>query len=153
MVGIEKNEGEDTEGLVREILNEMGVLRESIEFHAVHRVGQKRVSTNSESSANGNGPSRSYNRQIIMRFVNRQHRELVWRNKENISKSKKYSGAFLVPDYPKEIAQGRSLLRKAARRARDNVNEIKAEIRNNRLYLVNSQTSYSLKELPEFLKE
>ena len=86
-----------------------------------------------------------------MRFVNRQHRELVWRNKENISKSKKYSGAFFVPDYPKEIGQERSLLRKAARRARDN--EMKAEIRNNRLYLVNSQTSYSLKELSEFLKE
>ena len=147
MVGIEENEGEDTEGLVREILNEMRVLRESIEFHAV----QKRVSTKSESSANGNGPSRLYNRQIIMRFVNRQHRELVWRNKENISKSKKYIGAFFAPDYPKEIAQEQSLLRKAARRARDN--EIKPEIRNNRLYLVNSQTSYSLKELPEFLKE
>ena len=86
-----------------------------------------------------------------MRFVNRQHRELVWRNKANISKSKKHSRAFFVPDRPKEIAQERSLLRKAARRARDN--EMKVEIRNNTLYLVNSQISYSLKELPEFLKE
>ena len=86
-----------------------------------------------------------------MRFVNRQHRELVWRNKANISESKNYSGAFFVPDYPKEIAQERSLLRKAARRARDH--EIEAEIRNNRLYLINSQISYSLKELPKVLKE
>ena len=113
--------------MVREILDEMGVLRESIEFHAVHRVGQKRESTKSESSANGNGHSRSYNRQIIVRFVNRQHRELVWRNKENISKSKKYSGAFFVRNYPKEIAQERSLLRKAARRARDNEIKLKYE--------------------------
>ena len=71
LVGMEENEDEDTEGLVREILNEMGVLRESIEFHTVRCVGQKRVSTKSESSANSNGPSQSYNRQIIMRFVNR----------------------------------------------------------------------------------
>ena len=124
MVGIEENECEDTEVLVCEILDEMGVMRESLEFYAVYRVGQKRVSTKSESSANGNEPS-PYNRQIIMRFVNRQHRELVWRNKTNISKSKKYSGTFFVPDYPKGIAQERSLLRKAATRARDN--EIEAE--------------------------
>ena len=43
LVGIEENEGEDTEGLVHEILDQMGVLQESIKFHAVHRVGQKRV--------------------------------------------------------------------------------------------------------------
>ena len=99
----------------------------------IHRIPRsascwsKKSSTKSESSSNVNGPSQSYSHQIIMRFVNRQHRELVWRNKENISKSKKYSGAFFVPDYPKEIAQERSLLRKAAKRARDD--EIKAEIR------------------------
>ena len=88
-----------------------------------------------------------------MRFVNRQHRELVWRNKAKISKSKNYNGAFFVPDYPKEIAQDQSLLRNAARRARNNeIVLIEAEIRN-KLYLVNSQIIYNLKELPEFLKE
>ena len=37
LVGIEE-EGEEPEDVVREILQQMGVLRENLEFHAVHRV-------------------------------------------------------------------------------------------------------------------
>ena len=55
LVRIEENEGENTEGLVREILNEMGVLRESIEFHVVHRVGQKESLTNLNPVQTGMG--------------------------------------------------------------------------------------------------
>ena len=74
LVGIEEEEGEEPEDVVREILQHMGVLRENLEFHAVRRVGEKRWLSKDGIQ---------YNRQIIMRFVNRQDRDRVWKNRED----------------------------------------------------------------------
>ena len=84
LVGIEE-EGVKPD-VVHEIHQQMGVLRENLEFHAVHRVGEK-----CWLSRDGI----QYNRQIIMRFVNRQDRDRVWRNKEKILECEKYKHAFL----------------------------------------------------------
>ena len=82
LIGIQEKEQEDVEKIVRGILDEMGVLRDKLKFHAVHRVrGKKQVG--------------KYNRQIIMRFVVcRQDQDRVWMNKENIKNSKDNSSAF-----------------------------------------------------------
>ena len=77
-------EEEDFEVIVRDILRDMGITREIAGFHAVHRVGPIR-----------RGPDgKPFRRQIIIRFISRKDRNEVWHRKENISKTKKYLGAF-----------------------------------------------------------
>ena len=77
LIGVKEQDGEDCENVVRRILTEMGVLRDGVGFHAVHRVGPQIR----PAHAKGNG------RQIIMRFLNRQDREHVWRNRGEIKKT------------------------------------------------------------------
>ena len=71
--------------------------------------------------------------------------------KENVSKAKKYLGAFFVQDYPREVAAERAQLRKIAKKARD-IHKMKVEIKNNKIVMVDSGVSYGLKELPHYLK-
>ena len=43
LIGIQEKEQEDVEKIVRGVLDEMGVLRDNVEIHAVHRVGVKKT--------------------------------------------------------------------------------------------------------------
>ena len=140
LVGIEE-EGEEPEDVVREILQQMGVLRENLEFHAVHRVGEKRWLSKDGIQ---------YNRQIMMRFINRQDRDRVWKNKVKILECEKYKHAFFVKDLLKEVAREKAILRKVVKKAKDN--NIECHLRNHKVFLANTQMAYSLKELPEYLK-
>ena len=133
--------------IVRGILDEMDVLRDNREFHAVHRVGVKRQA--GQYLDHPNGP-RQYNRQIIMRFVNRQDWHRVWMNKEKIKNSKDYSLAFITQDFSKEIADERAKLRKIAKNVKDN--NIQVKIRKNKIFVVSSQMSYGLKEIYGIIK-
>ena len=85
----------------------------------------------------------------MMRFVNRQDRDRVWMNKGKIKNSKDYGSAFFTRDFPNEIADERAKLRKIAKNAKDN--NIQVEIRKNKIFVVLSQMSYGLKEIPDFL--
>ena len=85
----------------------------------------------------------------MMRFVNRQDRDRVWMNKGKIKNSKDYGSAFFTQDFPNEIADERAKLRKIAKNAKDN--NIQVEIRKNKIFVVSSQMSYGLKEIPDFL--
>ena len=91
-----------------------------------------------------------YNRQIIMRFVNRQDRDRVWKNKEKILECEKYKHAFFVKDLLKEVATEKAILQKVAKKPKDN--NIEYHLRNHKVFLVNTRMAYSLKELPEYLK-
>ena len=71
----------------------MGVLRDNLQFHAVHRVGVKKQVGQYLNHPDGPG---QYNRKIIMLFVNRQDRDRVWINKEKIKNSIEYSSAFFT---------------------------------------------------------
>ena len=79
LIGIQEKEQEDVEKIVRGILDEMGILWDNLEFHVVHRVGVKKQV--GQYLDHPDWP-RQYNRQIIMRFVNRQDQDRVWMNKE-----------------------------------------------------------------------
>ena len=147
LIGIQEKEQEDVEKIVRDILDEMGVLQDNLEFHAVYHVGVKRQI--GQYLDHPNGP-KQYNHQIIMRFVNQQDRDRVWINKEMIMNSKDYSSAFFTQDFPKEIADERSKFRKLVKNAKDN--NIQVEIRHNKIFVVSIQMSYGLKEIPDFLK-
>ena len=74
LIGIQEKEQEDVEKIVHGILDEMGVLRDNLDFHAVHCVGVKRQVGQYLDHPNG---SKQYNHQIIMRFVNQQDRDRV----------------------------------------------------------------------------
>ena len=138
--GMEAEE-EDCEVIVSEILRDMGITQEIAGFHAVQRVGPIR-----------RGPDgKPFRRQIIMRFISRKDRNEVWHRKENISKARKYRGAFFVQDYPREVAAERAELRKIARKARD-IYKMKVEIKYNKIVMVDSGVSFGLKELPQYLK-
>ena len=82
----------------------MGLLREGLTFHAVHRVGPNRS-------------DRTSPRQIIIRFLVRKDKERVWQNRQKISKSVKFGTCFFTLDYTKEIADERSLRRKIAKKS------------------------------------
>ena len=137
LVGIEEEEGEEPEDVVREILQQMGVLQENLEFHTVHRVGEKCWLFKDGIQ---------YNRQI----VNRQDRERVWKNKEKILECEKHKHAFFVKDLPKEVTKEKAILRKVVKKAKDN--NIECHLRSHKVFFVNTQMAYSLKELPEYLK-
>ena len=139
---VKENGDEDCEKLVRKILDEMGVLRYDLDFHAVHRV--PRVVPSQKDK-------RDTPRQIIMRFTSRKDRDRVWAEKEKIKKCKEFSSCFFVADLPQEVVQERAQLRRTAKRARD-ILKIKAEVRNDKLVLVESNLRYKLEEIPEYLK-
>ena len=112
LIGIQEKEQENVEKIVDGIFDEMGVLWDNLEFHAVHRVGvQRQVG---EYLDHPDGP-KQYNHQIIMRFVNRQDQDRVWMNKEKIKNSKDYSSAFFTQDFSKDE---RAKLRKIAKMPR-----------------------------------
>ena len=68
------------------------------------------------------------------------------------STDKLFENAFFVPDLTGENADISYKLRKAARRAREKY-KMKVSIRNNRLCMVESGTSYGMNEIPQFLSE
>ena len=85
-----------------------------------------------------------------MRFVNRQDRDRVWKNKEKILECEKHKHAFFVKDLPKDVAKEKEILQKVVKKAKDN--NIECHLRNHNVFLVNTQMAYSFKELPEYLK-
>ena len=145
LIGVKEN-GDDEcvklVKLVRKILDEMGVLRYGLDFHAVHRVPRVVPSQKDKQ----NTP-----RQIIMTFTSRKDRYRVWAEKEKIKKCKEFSSCFFVADLPRKAAQDRPPLRRIANSARD-ILKIKAEVRNDKLVLVESNLRYKLEEIPEYLK-
>ena len=86
-----------------------------------------------------------------MRFTSRKDRDRVWAEKGKIEKCKEFSSCFFVTDLPREVAQERAQLRRIAKRARD-IHKIKADVKNNKLVLVESNLRYKLEEIPEYLK-
>ena len=142
---LEEKDEEDTEELFIRCLTEMNVYDPQMSFHAVHRVGQQR-------KRKGGPNVTQAPRHIIARFLSRKDRDLVWKNREKIKETEHFKDAFFVPDLCKQDAEEGFKLRQALRCAR-NVFKMKVEIRNNRLLMVDSGLSYSLQELPEYLKK
>ena len=68
-----------------------------------------------------------------------------------IKKCKEFSSCFFVADLPLEVAKERARLRIIAKRARG-ILKIKAEVRNDKLVLVESNLRYKLEEIAEYLK-
>ena len=139
---VEEQPEENTEALFIRILTEMKVYRPSMQFHAVHRQpnGGRRTPGNSDTP-----------RHIIARFVCRKGRFCL-ESKEAIKKTENYKNAFVVPDLVKELAEEGAKLREAVRCAR-RVFSLNAAIRNNRFVMLDSGFSYTVKDIPDYIKK
>ena len=123
----------------------MNLYDPQIRFHPVHRVSQQRKRKG--------GPNVTQAlRHIIAIFLSRKDRDLAWKNRDKIKEIEHFKDAFFVPDLCKQDAEEGLKLRQALRCAR-NVFKMKVKIRNNRPLMVDSGLSYSLEELPEYLKK
>ena len=86
-----------------------------------------------------------------MRFTSCKDRDRVWAEKEKINKFKEFSRCFFVVDLPWEVTQEQAQFRRIAKRARD-IHRVKAEVRNDKLVLEESNLRYKLEEIPEYFK-
>ena len=153
---ISENQGETNEecvSKVKDVINSLGMNPNEINFHAIHRVGNRRdrptSSSNTNSAAAGEEQSqRSRPRPILARFISRRDVDAVWERKKELLKSPHFSSVFIDKDLSAESAIIRGKLRAAYRKAKD-LNITRVSIKGNKLF-VNSD-SYSADKLPDFL--
>ena len=89
---------------------------------------------------------------ITARFVCRKDRDFAWRQREAIKKTENYKDAFFVPDLVKELVDEGAKLREAARCGR-RVFNLNAAIHNYRFVMLDSGLSYTVKDIPEYIKK
>ncbi|XP_078361519.1 uncharacterized protein LOC144645861 [Oculina patagonica] len=85
------------------IAKEMDIETSQMRCHAVHRMGKS---------------TQGRPRPIIVRFVCREDKENVFRNRNQLKESLYYRDAYITLDYPSEIQDERSVLIKAMLKAR-----------------------------------
>jgi len=107
-------EKEDCKAMIYDILQrDLKLDTSSIRFCAVHRVGklmQRRT------------------RPIIMRFVSREDRNLVWAKLGKIKQSTVYSDAYITEDFAGAIQEEREAVIKAIIKARDELGMDKVKV-------------------------
>ena len=114
--------------------NVLGINTDGIRFHAVHRVGQ---------IAEGKC------RPIIARFVSREDRDEVGRNRTKIKNSNNYKDAYINEDFAKAIQEERKILIKAIMKARREHGIHDAKV-TGRFLLINNER-YDHQTIPDFL--
>ena len=153
---ISENQGETNEecvSKVKDAINSLCMNPNEINFHAIHRLGNRRdrptSSSNTNSTAAGKEQSqRSCPRPILARFISRRDVDAVWERKKELLKSPHFSSVFIDKDLSAESAIIRGKLRAAYRKAKD-LNITRVSIKGIKLF-VNSD-SYSADKLLDFL--
>ena len=93
---IKETEGEDCKALICDILQkDMKLDASSIKFHAVHRVGKK---------------VQERTRPIILRFVSREDRNVVWAKRDKIKQSNVHTDAYITEGFASAIQEERKVL-------------------------------------------
>ena len=86
---INETDGEDCKAIIYNIIdNDLGIGKDGIRFHAVHRVGKK---------------AERRCRPIIARFVSREDRDKVWKNRSKIKNSGNHTDAYITEDFAKKL--------------------------------------------------
>ena len=98
-------EDEDCKSVIHDIIkNDLGIDSKNIKFHAVHRVGK---------NAEGR------HRPIIARFISREDRDLIWKNRSKIKSSGNHPNSYITEDFARAIQEERKFLIKAMMKARN----------------------------------
>ena len=132
---INEEEEEDCRALIYDILQrDLELDATSIKFHAVHRVGKI---------------MEGRTRPIIVRFVSREDRNLVWAKRGKIKKSTAYTDAYITEDFARAIQEERKVLIKAMFNAKGlGVDNAKVIGR----YLIIDNQKYDFSTIPTNLK-
>ena len=120
------------------IENDMNINVEDIHFHAVHRVGKPR----SEDA------SKSFPRPIIARFLSREDRDAVFRERNRLKDSSRAKDVYITQDYAKAIQQERKVLIKAMFQAKER--GLSAKVIDRKLIINN--VIYKVSNIPEDLR-
>ena len=125
---INESDGEDCKAIVYSIIdNDLGIGRDGIRFHAVHRVGKK-----------------------VERFVSREDRDEVWKNRSKIKNSGNHTDAYITEDFAKAIQEERKILIKAMLKERNEHGIRDAKVVGRFLFIHNEK--YSHQHFPAFLR-
>ena len=120
------------------IENDMNIKVEDIHFHAVHRVGKPRLEDASKSTP----------RPIIARFLSREDRDAVFRERNRLKDSSRTKDVYMTQDYAKVIQQERKVLIKAMFQAKER--GLSAKVIDRKLIINN--VIYNVSNIPEDLR-
>lgn len=133
---INETDGEDCKAIVYNIIdNALGIGTDGIRFHAVYRVGKK---------------AERRCRPIIARFVSREDRDKVWKNRSKIKNSGNHTDAYITEDFAKAIQEERKILIKAMLKARNEHGIRDAKVVGRFLFIHNEK--YNHQNFPDFLR-
>jgi hypothetical protein len=113
----------------------LGINAEGIRFHVVHRVGQR---------------TEDRCRPVIARFVSREDRDDVWRNKAKLKNSSCYNDAYITEDFARAIQEERKILIKAMMKARREHGMRDAKVIGRFLFINNERNNHQ--NVPGFFK-
>lgn len=129
-----ETEDEDCKSVIQNIIQQMEIDSSTIRYHAVHRVGKR---------------LEGRHRPIIVRFVSREDRELVWSKRGKIKQLLQFEEAYITEDYARAIQKERQILIKAMMKARnDGMDNVKVIGR----FLVVNGERFDCKSIPDSLK-
>ena len=139
-MNVPEQEGENSANIIYDIIeNELNMDVENLQFHAIHRVGKRRSSDET---------SKAYPRPIIARFLCREDRDMVLKEKGSLRNSQ-YENVYITQDYAKAILTERKVLIKAMFLARKKGMNARVVDRN----LVVNNNVYNVDNIPDNLKE
>ena len=125
-------EDEDCKSVIQNIIQQMGIDSSAFRYHAVHRVGKR---------------LEGRHRPIIVCFVSREDRELVWSKRGKIKQLHQFEEAYITEDYAWAIQKERQILIKAMMKARnDGMDNVKVIGR----FLENGER-FACKSIPDSL--
>lgn len=102
---IQEMEKQDCKAMIYDVLQrDLKLDTSSIRFHAGHRVGKL---------------MQGRTRPIIVHFVSREDRNLVWAKPGKIKQSTVHSDAYIIEDFARAIQEEREVLIKVMIKARD----------------------------------
>ena len=139
-MNVPEQEGENCANIIYDIIeNELNMDVENLQFHAIHRVGKRRSSDET---------SKAYPRPIIARFLCREDRDMVLKEKGSLRNSQ-YEKVYITQDYAKAILTERKVLIKAMFLARKKGMNARVVDRN----LVVNNNVYNVDNIPDNLKK
>ena len=119
------------ETVIQNIIQQMEIDSSTIQHHAVHRVGIK---------------LEGRHRPIIVRFVSREDRELVWSKRGKIKQIHQLEEAYITEDCARAIQKERQILIKAMMKARnDGIDNVKVVGR----FLVVNGEKFDCRSIPD----
>ena len=140
-MNVPEQEGENCANIIYDIIeNELNMDVENLQFHAIHRVGKRRSSDET---------SKAYPGPIIARFLCREDRDMVLKEKGSLRNSSQYENVYITKDYAKAILMEGKVLIKAMFLARKKGMNARVVHRN----LVVNNNVYNVDNIPDNLKE